>query len=80
MEERVLALEHRMEGVEIRLGRVEDKLDRLAEAVADIRIELAKKPTTGALWGMVATMLGIALAIAALTFVVTDYASRAPGL
>ena len=41
-------------------------------------IEFAKRPTTIGLWGMVATVIGVGLAIAGLTFMIADYVSRQP--
>lgn len=41
--------------------RVEGKIDRIGDVLIDIRVELAKRPTTAGLWGMVATVIGVAL-------------------
>lgn len=49
----------------------------IRDLLTEIRIELAKKPSTGALWGMVATVLGVGLAISGLTFAIAEWASRA---
>jgi hypothetical protein len=62
-----------MTGVEGRLDRMEGKIDRLGDVLTDIRIDLAKKPSTAALWTMVATVLGLALAIAFGTFTVASF-------
>jgi hypothetical protein len=70
MEARVTRLEDDMRDVKSDLRGIRDLL-------TDIRIELAKKPSAGALWGMVATVLGVGLAISGLTFVVAEWASRA---
>ncbi|MDQ3561089.1 MAG: hypothetical protein M3453_18315 [Pseudomonadota bacterium] len=63
--------------MEARVTRLEDDMKEIRDLLTEIRIELARKPGTGALWGMVATMLGVGLAISGLTFVIADWASRA---
>jgi hypothetical protein len=70
MEDRVIRLEEDMREV-----RSDQKAIR--DLLTDIRLELAKKPNTGALWGMIATVIGVALAISAISFAVADWVARA---
>ena len=70
--------------MEIRVPRLEEdvrdvrsELKGIRDLQTEILVELAKKPGTGALWGMVATVLGVGLAISGLTFVIADWAGRA---
>ena len=49
----------------------------IRDLLTDIRIELAKKPNTGAPWGMIATVIAAALAISAISFAVADWVARA---
>lgn len=72
-EQRIANLEARVSGVEGRLDRMEGKLDRIGETLADIRVELASKPSTGTLWTMVGTMLAVAIAMAGISFLVADW-------
>ena len=71
MEERVTRLEDDMREVRADLKGIRDLL-------TDIRVELARKPGSGALWGMIATVIGVGLTISGISFVVADWASRAP--
>lgn len=64
--ERVAKLEARADMTDQRLGRIEDKLDRILEKVG-------AQPTTNGLWGMVAAVLGVGLAISGLTFVIAEW-------
>lgn len=64
--ERVAKLEARADMTDQRLGRIEDKLDRLLERTGSL-------PTTNGLWGMVATVIGVGLAISGLTFVIAEW-------
>ena len=84
MEERLVARERRMEGLENRLGKmpekldsIEEKLDCLLDSLAEIRVQLAKKPTTAALSCMIPTALWAMLAIAALMYIVAGHVGRA---
>lgn len=67
--ERIAKLEARADITDQRMARIEDKLDRVLEKLSDL-------PSKGGLWGMVATVIGVGLAISGLTFVIADYASR----
>lgn len=55
MDARIAVLEHQAKSAEERMGRIEDKLDRLLETTS-------KLPTTNGLWGMVATVIGVCAA------------------
>ena len=70
MEDRVIRLEEDMREV-----RSDQKAIR--DLLTDIRIELAKKLNTGALWGMIATVIGVTLASSAISFAVADWVARA---
>lgn len=74
MEEyRFANLEARATSADIRMDRIETKLDSALSLLSDIRVTLTGKPGTSALWGMVATMLGIALAMAGISFMVAEW-------
>jgi len=64
--ERIARLEAQMESVDKRLDRIDGKLDRIIERTGAL-------PTTNGLWGMIATVIGVGLAIAGLTFVVAEW-------
>src|SRR5690606_8016955 len=57
----IAVLKHRADEADRRAERVESKIDRIGDVLTDIRVELAKRPTTAGLWGMVATVIGVAL-------------------
>jgi tetrahydromethanopterin S-methyltransferase subunit G len=69
--ERVVRLEAQMESVDRRLDKIDEKLDRIIERTGRL-------PTTNGLWGMIATVIGVGLAISGLTFAIADYASKIP--
>jgi hypothetical protein len=50
---RLAAFEKRAEAADARMQRIET-------LITDIRLELAKKPSTATLWGILATTVGIA--------------------
>lgn len=66
--ERIARLEARADMTDQRLTRIEDKLDKVLDRVGSL-------PTANGLWGMVATVIGVGLAIAGLTFAVATYAA-----
>ena len=66
----------------IGFGREEDVREVRSDLVirdllADIRVELARKPNTDALGRMIATVIAAALAISAISFAVADWVARA---
>jgi len=70
--------------MQARVSRLEDdmrdvrsELKGIRDLLTEMRIELAKKPSSAALWGMVAIMLGVALAVSGLNFVIAEWASQA---
>ncbi|MEN5278166.1 hypothetical protein ABE527_14595 [Brucella sp. TWI432] len=67
--ERIAKLEARADFAEQRLTRIEDKLDRVLEKMGAL-------PTTNGLWGMVATVIGVGIAIAGLTFAIAAYVAH----
>jgi hypothetical protein len=67
--ERIARLEAQMESVDKRLDKIDDKLDRIIEKTGAL-------PTTNGLWGMVATVIGVGLAIAGLTFAIAEHVAK----
>jgi len=66
----------------IGFGREEDVREVRSDLVirdllADIRVELARKPNTDALGRMIATVIAAALAISAISFAVADWVASA---
>jgi hypothetical protein len=55
----VVRIEEWAKLADARMGRIEDKLDRMNE-------RLSSMPTVNGLWGMVATVLGVALTVVAI--------------
>jgi hypothetical protein len=53
----------RMDQYEKRAGAADARLERVEALLTDIRLGLAKKPSVTALWGMIATTVGIAAAM-----------------
>ena len=77
MEQRVTRLEAHFEYIRDDLNeikaeqrtfarQVEAKLDAINALLNDIRVELAKRPTTGQFWGMIGIVGAIALATVAI--------------
>lgn len=66
MNERVAKLEVRAEYVDQRLDQMNSKLDRIVERMDAL-------PTVSGLWGMIATVIGVGLAISGLTFVIAEW-------
>ena len=71
--------------MDYRLGRLEEERREVRaeyravrELLNEIRLELAKKPSTGALWGMIATVIGVGLTISGISFAVAEWAGRSP--
>jgi hypothetical protein len=64
--ERVARLEAQMESVDRRLDRIDEKLDRIIERTGSL-------PTMNGLWGMIATVVGVGLTIAGLTFAIAEW-------
>jgi hypothetical protein len=54
---------YRLDQYEKRADAADARMIRVESLLTDIRVDLAKKPTVGGLWGMVATTLGIAIAM-----------------
>lgn len=77
MSERVGKLEIRADGVERRLDSIDSKLDRIDGSLRDVAVAVGRLPTREFLVGAVLAGLAVALAIAALTFNIADYASKA---
>lgn len=81
MSERLGKLEVRADGVERRLDSIDGKLDRIDGAIRDVALGVARLPSKEALITSILAVVGIslalAIAIAALTFNIADYASKA---
>ncbi len=56
MDGRVVRIEEWAKLADARMGRIEDKLDRMNERLSSL-------PTVNGLWGMIATVLGVALTV-----------------
>jgi hypothetical protein len=76
LNERVVRLETHFEYIQRDLGDIKSDQKETLGKLSGLETILAKQPTAVGLWGMIATMLGIALAIAGLTFVVADYTAK----
>jgi hypothetical protein len=66
-------MDPRVDMLDKRMDRIDAKLDGMDGRLRGIELTLAKMPTVNGLWGMIATVLGIALAIAGLTFMVAEW-------
>jgi hypothetical protein len=64
--DRLDQFEKRADAAEARMGRIESLL-------TDIRVDLARKPTVAGLWGMVATTIGVAIAMVGVFVAVLAY-------
>ena len=73
MEERVAKLEVRADSVDQRLERIETKIDSMAEKINQIA---AAMPSREFFMTVVGIVLAVALAIAAITFQIADYAAK----
>lgn len=80
MSERVGKLEVRADGIDRRLDGFDVKLDRIDSSLRDIAVAVARLPSKEflitAILAVVGISLALAVAIAALTFNVADYASK----
>jgi hypothetical protein len=64
---------HRLDQFEKRADATDRRLDRIESLLTDIRLDLARKPSVAALWGMIATTVGIAAAMIGLFVGVLTY-------
>lgn len=71
MNERIAKLEARADFTERQLDKMDSKLDTIIG-------KLGGMPTTNGIWGMIATVIAVGIAIAGLTFAIASYASAAP--
>jgi cytidylate kinase len=55
--------DYRMAAFEKRADAADARMQRVETLLTDIRLELAKKPSTATLWGILATTVGIAAAM-----------------
>jgi hypothetical protein len=66
MDARLTTLEQWSKIADARMARVEEKLDRVSE-------RLAMLPTTNGLWGMIATVLGVAVTVVGVVLAAMAY-------
>jgi anti-sigma factor RsiW len=78
MTERLARLEAQYAHVDKTLDEIKAEQRDQRQILGDIRDRLARMPTVNGLWGMIATVLAIGIAIAGLTFAVAQWAARAP--
>lgn len=76
LNERVVRLETHFEYIQRDLGDIKSNQKETLGKLSGLEVAMAKQPTVAGLWGMIATMLVVALAIAALTFIIADYAAK----
>lgn len=64
---------YRMEAYEKRADAADARMQHIEALLTDIRIELANKPSTTAIWGILGTMAFIAFAIIAMFLGILTY-------
>jgi hypothetical protein len=64
---------YRMDAYEKRADAADLRMQHIEALLTDIRLELARKPSVTALWGMIATTVGIAAALIALFVGILTY-------
>ena len=64
---------YRLDAYEKRADAADARMQHVEALLTDIRLELAKKPSVTALWGMIATTVGIAVALIAVFVGVLTY-------
>ncbi|MBB4287564.1 hypothetical protein [Roseospira goensis] len=60
-------MENRITKLEVEFGYVRRDLDEIKTELKDISHRLARMPTTNGLWGMIATVIGVALTMIGIT-------------
>ncbi len=75
MTERVIRLEERTDQMGKQLERLQSTLDRMDQSLQSVSVNIAKLPDRSFLVTSLIAVLAIALAVAALTFQVADYAA-----
>ena len=78
MESRVSRLEATVEHIDRDLTEMKGDIKGIFGILTDIRVEIAKRPTTGGLWGMVATVLGVAIAMIGIFIGILAYLGKVP--
>ncbi|WP_299437592.1 hypothetical protein [uncultured Rhodospira sp.] len=68
-------MENRITRLEVEQEHVRRDLDEIKGLLKDIGLRLARMPTVGAMWGMVATVIGVALSMIGITVAVIAYLS-----
>jgi hypothetical protein len=64
---------YRLDAFEKRAEAADARMQHVEALLTEIRIELARKPSTGALWGILATTVGISAALIALFVGILTY-------
>ena len=64
---------YRLEAYEKRADAADARMQHIEALLTDIRLELAKKPSSNAIWGILGTMAFIAFAIVAMFVGVLTY-------
>lgn len=74
-------MESRVTRLEVEFEHVRKDLDEIKTNLKDISLRLARMPTIGGMWGMVATVIGVALSMISMTVAVIVYLPTVmPGL
>lgn len=56
-------INYRLDQYEKHADAADARMVRVESLLTDIRVDLARKPTVAGLWGMVATTIGVAIAM-----------------
>jgi cytochrome c-type biogenesis protein CcmH/NrfG len=64
---------YRMDAYEKRADAADARMQHIEELLTDIRVDLAKKPSSAAIWGILGTMAFVAFAIVAMFVGVLTY-------
>jgi hypothetical protein len=65
--------QYRLDLADKRFEAVADRMQRIADSLTEIKIALSRLPTINGLWGMIATVIGMALTIPALIVGILTY-------
>jgi hypothetical protein len=59
----ITLITYRLDQFEKRADAADARMGRVEALLTEIRVDLARKPTVAGLWGMVATTIGVAIAM-----------------
>jgi len=79
MEQRLTRLEVLAEHTQEDVREIKNDQRTIRELLTDIRVEIARRPTTSGLWTMVATVAAVAFAVIAIFIGVLTYLQAMPG-